>query len=49
VIISPKVSTRMWRLRPLTRLCASNPRMPPRSVVEYGKRVSDVVEPAFHY
>src|SRR5580704_13318873 len=33
VIICPKVSTRMWRLRPLTRLCASNPRMPPRSVV----------------
>ena len=24
VISSPKVSTRMWRLRPLTRLCASN-------------------------
>ena len=30
---SPKVSTRMWRLRPLTRLCTSKPRMPPRSVV----------------
>ena len=32
-ISSPKVSTRMWRLRPFTRWCASNPRMPPRSVV----------------
>src|SRR5260221_2252430 len=30
---SPKVSTRMWRLRPFTRLCASNPRIPPRSAV----------------
>jgi len=25
-ISSPKVSTKMWRLRPFTRLCASNPR-----------------------
>ena len=29
----PNVSTRMWRLRPFTRLCASKPRTPPRSVV----------------
>jgi hypothetical protein len=29
----PSVSTKMWRLRPFTRLCASKPRAPPRSVV----------------
>ena len=29
----PSVSTRMWRLRPFTRLWPSNPRTPPRSVV----------------
>jgi hypothetical protein len=32
-IIKPRVSTRMWRLRPFTRLCPSKPRVPPRSVV----------------
>src|SRR5580700_4140297 len=30
---SPRVSTKMCRLRPLTRLCASKLRGPPRSVV----------------
>ena len=29
----PSVSTKMWRLRPFTRLCASKPRPPARSVV----------------
>ena len=32
-ISRPPVSVRMWRLRPLTRLPASKPRMPPLSVV----------------
>ena len=29
----PRVSTSRWILRPLTRLCPSKPRMPPRSAV----------------
>src|ERR1700736_3152838 len=40
-ISSPKMSTTIWRLRPFTRLCASKPRMPPRSVVLYRLTIHD--------
>jgi hypothetical protein len=33
VIGRPRMSTRIWRFLPFTRLCPSNPRTPPRSVV----------------
>jgi hypothetical protein len=38
----PSVSTKMWRLRPFTRLCASKPRAPPRSVVLESTKKSGV-------